>query len=306
MNTGIRPGRPSEVLPHLRIHRFSDIIAQMKTQQFTNLNEHRGVRHFISTRHAGLSPSPYDSLNIGFRTDDEPRNVLENRRRLAAHTGIPLESFVTGKQVHGTKVAVVTEDMRGLGASDYDSALDATDALVTAAPGVCIVVQVADCVPILLYDPIKHAAGAVHAGWRSTVQGIAVKTVETMIDQFGSRPEDIVAGIGPSIGPCCYEVGPEVVVEIAEAFGGSDGLISRRSDSGKAHLDLWAANRRQLLASGLRGSAIEEASCCTRCNSDLFFSARTSRVTGRFAAGIMLLDEACAECTAVHCSGCRD
>ena len=118
-------------------------------------------------------------------------------------------------------------------------------------------------------------------------------------------PETIVAGIGPSIGPCCYEVGPEVVQQVLESFGGSDGLLTPQSEGGRAYFNLWAANRKQLLDSGVPDGAIEESRLCTRCNSDLFFSARSSRVTGRFAAGIVLLDEMCAECTAMHCSGCR-
>lgn len=257
---------------------------------FDRLASFPEIRHFVSTRLGGCSFPPFESLNIAFHTADEPAYVLQNRQRLLAHLGIPLEYLTTAKQVHGNDVAVVTSDMRGSGACDYNSAIEATDALITNVPNTCLMIQVADCPPILLYDPGRQVIAAVHAGWRGSAQLITLKTVRTMVDHFDCQPKDIVACIGPSIGPCCYEVGPEVVYTVREAMGSLDGLAEPSTSSDRFHLDLWEANRRQLIEAGIQEQNIEVAQICTRCKSDLFFSERSCRGTGRFGAGIMLTE----------------
>ncbi|MCL6628842.1 MAG: peptidoglycan editing factor PgeF [Armatimonadetes bacterium] len=258
---------------------------------FDRLASFPEIRHFVSTRLGGCSSPPFESLNIAFHTADELAHVLQNRQRLLAHLGIPLEYLTTAKQVHGNDVAVVTSDMRGSGACDYDSAIEATDALITNVPNTCLMVQVADCPPILLYDPGRQVIAAVHAGWRGSAQLITLKTVRTMVDHFDCQPKDIVACIGPSIGPCCYEVGPEVVYTVRETMGSLDGLAEPSTSSDRFHLDLWEANRRQLIEAGIREHNIEVAQICTRCKSALFFSERSCRGTGRFGAGIMLTEQ---------------
>ena len=146
----------------------------------------------------------------------------------------------------------------------------------------------ADCVPVLLYDPVHHAAGVVHAGWKGTVAEIGRKTVQRMGETFGSRPQDILAGIGPSIGACCFEVGEEVAAAFRAAFPEAPGLLSH-SPEGKRTIDLWAANRLQLEAAGLLPAHIDSADVCTKCNAGLFFSYREEHgTTGRFAAWIAL------------------
>lgn len=235
--------------------------------------------HFISTRSGGVSKPPFDTLNISFNVPDEPKNVLYNRNLLAQALGIKLGNMTTAKQVHGNKVAIITKELCGRGAKDHASALDGIDAMVTNCPNICIIVQVADCVPILLFDPSRRVVGVVHAGWRGTVLNIAGKTVKSMIKKFRSNPRNILAGIGPSIGPCCYEVGKEVL----------DHDVPAEIRDGKSYFDLWEANKKQLADEGIPFSNIEVSRICTKCNSDKFFSARAGKgLTGRFGAGIML------------------
>lgn len=250
-----------------------------------HLSKYPGIIHFVSTRTGGVSPPPFDSLNLGFGTKDQPSRVLKNRQILAEAVGVPLANFTLGKQVHGDNIAVVTSELRGRGSHDYENALDATDGLVTDVPGTCLMVLLADCVPLLFYDPVHKAIGAVHAGWKGTVRQIGRRAVDTMAEHYGSRPGDIVVGIGPSIGPCCYEVGPEVIAQAEESFGETVGLVD-----GNGHLNLWEANLRQLLEAGIPEANIEVAGICTRCNADRFFSERKQPGTGRFGVGIMLVE----------------
>jgi len=238
--------------------------------------------HFISTRGGGASDPPFDKLNLSFNVSDDPKHVASNRKLLSSALGFNVESLTTAKQVHGNKVAIITKDMRGKGSNDHASALNGIDAMVTDIPGILLMVQVADCVPLLFYDPKRKVIAATHAGWRGTVLKIAKNTVDTMIKQYRSDPTHIYVGIGPSIGPCCYEVGREVLREA------SKDLIKTRN--GKNYFDLWEANKSQLIETGIPASNIEVSQLCTLCNSDTFFSSRAGGgVTGRFGAGIMLV-----------------
>jgi hypothetical protein len=178
--------------------------------------------------------------------------------------------------------------MRGRGASDHDSALDGIDAMVTNVPDICLMIQVADCVPILFYDPVKKVIAAAHAGWRGTVLKIARNTVNIMVKKYKSDPDNIYAGIGPSIGPCCYQVGHEVVHEVTRDLKNEKGLIKIRNDL--SYFDLWEANKRQIIEAGVPGSNIEVSGICTKDDCDTFFSSRAMNgMTGRFGAGIMLV-----------------
>jgi hypothetical protein len=234
---------------------------------FENLSHKKGIVHFISTRNGGVSHAPFDTLNISFNVSDDPKNVIKNRKLLAEAVGFDAASIVTAKQVHDNKVAFVTKDMKGKGAFDFTSALDGIDAMVTNVPKICLMVQTADCVPILMYDPVKKVIGAVHAGYKGTVLKIAENTVKSMIKQFRCDPRHIYVGIGPSIGPCCYEV-----------------------EKGKKVFDLWKANRSQIEECGVPVPNIEVAGICTNDKTDTFFSFRAGKgTTGRFAAGIMLI-----------------
>jgi YfiH family protein len=185
-------------------------------------------------------------------------------------------------QTHSSRVQVVGIDTKPEDLAD-------TDALITQTPGRCLCVLSADCVPILLYDPVRRAVGAVHAGWRGTVGKILTHTVRAMQATFGSQPTDMLAGIGPSISPEMYEVGSEVLEAALEAFGEAPGLVKQENGSDKGYFNLWESNRRQLLQLGLKPQSIEVAGICTYQHSDRYFSARrSSNQAGRFAAGIML------------------
>lgn len=257
--------------------------------RFQNLSKQVGVNHFVSTRIGGLSLPPYESLNLGFHVGDVPETVLKNRECLATTIKIPLSDFTVAKQIHSGTVTIVTEQMKGCGAADYDTAVEATDAMITAVPGLCLVVLTADCVPLLLFDPRTRVVAAVHAGWRGSVKLIARKTVEILNQEFNCDPADLLVGIGPSIGPGNYEIGPEVISQVEDTLGNTEGYISRELPDGKGYFNLWEANRRQIMEAGIPTQNIEVARICTYCNAHLFFSARHDKgKTGRFGTGIML------------------
>ena len=256
---------------------------------FESLLRLAGVNHFISTRLGGVSNYPFESLNMGFHVDDDPRAVLANRKELCRQAGVPLVNLTTAKQVHGSTVAVVTGAMKGRGSDDFNLALNDTDAMVTDVPGVCLMVVVADCVPVLLADPVSRAVGVAHAGWRGTIAGISRRTEEMLYKNYGCRPQDIVVGIGPSIGPCCYQVGQEVFERFKTGFGSQAVKAEEDTGSSGNYVDLWETNRMQLLGAGVPPENIEVSRVCTCCNHHRFFSARRcGGTTGRFGAGIML------------------
>jgi len=256
---------------------------------FNNLLGYRGIGHFVSTRVGGHSTSPYDSLNLSFNVGDDPENVRKNRERLVEALGIPLNSVTTAKQIHDDCVKVVSQELRGRGCVDYDGAIDGTDAMVTNVPNTCLMILLADCVPLLFYDPSKEVIGVAHSGWKGTIRLIAQTTVKALQDHFGCSTQDIFVGIGPSAGPCCYQVGPEVISQVERVFGTKQHLITHRSADGKGYLDLWEANLRQLIAAGIPEENIEIAEACTCHDPSVFFSYRHAKgKTGRFGAGIFI------------------
>ncbi len=241
-----------------------------------------GIVHAVSTRHGGVSRGPFQGLNVGIQVGDDPQAVLENRRRLCEAAGVGLDSLVAAAQVHGNAVAWVTEAHRGRGARDAASALPDTDALITDSAGVTLIAFSADCPLIALVDPMRRAIGVAHASRRGTLGRIAARTVRAMERFLGCRPSDLVAAIAPSIGPCCYEVGDEVLAEARAALPGAERFFTQRE--GRWHMDLWAANAAQLAEAGLARERIELPTICTCCRPDEFFSHRASRGrTGRFA-----------------------
>jgi YfiH family protein len=234
-----------------------------------------GVVHGISTRAGGVSEGRCASLNTSYSVGDETSRVDENIDRLAAALGARREELVSAYQVHGRAVTVVDETTATVPRPKCD-------VLVTRSPGRTLMLRYADCTPVLLVDPGRQAVAIVHAGWRGSAARAASAAVEALAEAFGSRPTDLVAGIGPAIGPCCYEVGNDVV----EAFGPErQGLFA----GGK--LDLWAANQQALTEAGVDESQIEVARICTRCQSDRFFShrANNSQPAGRFAGLIRIV-----------------
>jgi YfiH family protein len=256
---------------------------------FENLLRYEAVGHFVSTRVGGRSTAPYDSLNLSFNAGDAPEDVRKNRERLAEAIDIPMNSMTTAKQIHDDHVKVVSKELRGKGSLDFDGAINGTDAMVTNVPDTCLMVLLADCVPLLLYDPSKKVIGVIHAGWKGTLRRIVQATVRTLQNHFGSSTRDIVVGIGPSVGPCCYQVGQEVISLAEQVFGTTQDIIRNRSADGKGHLDLWKANKKQLLDAGIPEENIEMAETCTCHHSDVFFSYRHEKgKTGRFGAGIFI------------------
>jgi YfiH family protein len=256
---------------------------------FENLLPFKEIGHFVSTRTGGFSEFPYHSLNLGLHVGDDPDNVMKNRRRLAEALEIPLDQFTLARQIHSGNVRIISDELRGSGSTDHENAVEDTDAMVTDTPEICLIVLVADCVPMLFFDPSMRAVGVAHAGWRGTLQSAASNTVTAMKEAFGSSPANIKVGIGPSIGPCCYRVGPEVISMVESMLHGKSEYILNESKDGKGYLDLWKANLEGLLRAGIERENIEIAMRCTCHEPDLFFSYRRQKAdTGRFAAGIML------------------
>lgn len=256
--------------------------------QFDNLlSFDDSVLHFLTTRNQMLPPSEENYFTIGLNGIVDNQTVLLNRKQIAEQFNFPSNSYVFASQVHGNRVAIVNDEDRGKGAFNRESYLCDVDAMITDRKGICLVTQAADCVPILFFDPIKKIIGAAHAGWKGTVSKIPSEMIKTFASEFNSNPADIVVGIGPSIGSCCYEVGVEVVELVREAFGTTDGLILENYKFTKPVFDLWEANRRTLVESGIKPENIELAGLCTKCHSNFFFSARTGD-KGRFGAGIIL------------------
>lgn len=255
--------------------------------KFDLLEHYHEVRHFVTTRDGGFSPEPFNGFNLGFGTDDNPEFVGKNRQALAEATGIPLDWFVFPRQTHSCNIVNIEEAHKGKGVFTRDDAISDTDALITNKKNICLMIQVADCVPVLLLDSANSVIAAIHAGWRGTVKEIVSKTIGKMNSLYSTNPEDIIACIGPSIGQCCYEVGDEVknsFLNISDAY--AEAFIENGK---KPYLDLWKANKLQLLKAGVSENNIEVAGLCTKCNHEKFFSSRHGKGnTGRFAAGIML------------------
>lgn len=225
-----------------------------------------GFANAFSTRSGGVSPFPSGSLNLAGFDEDSAENIRENRRRFFRLLGGEWR-FAGSWQVHGATVRVVT------GAEESGSESERCDAQVTNTPRVLLGVKTADCVPVLLGDRRTGACAAVHAGWRGTLAGIAREALARLREEFGTRPEDVRAAIGPAALACCYEVGPEVVAAFRETFEDADSLFTPTRD-GRALVDLQRANREQLLAGGVAAERIHILPLCTICRPDLFFSHR--------------------------------
>lgn len=239
----------------------------------SSLLDGSGVRHGFSTRIGGVSPAPWDSLNLGVGRGDDMDRVRENYRRFCAALGVDEHRAVLSKQVHEDNVRHVTAEDCGKGLfrnRDYTS----VDAMVTDTPGIPLVVFSADCGILLLHDPDAGCVGAVHAGWRGCAAGIVEKTVREMVRLLGARPERILAAVGPCIGKCCFETDGDVPEAMrASALGPEAGpYLERRGP--KYHVDLAGLNRQWLLHAGVAPEHIDICGLCTACRPDLFWSHR--------------------------------
>ncbi len=248
-----------------------------------------GADAAVTARSGGVSSGPYATLNLSLSVGDDPGHVLENRRRLAAAFGAAPGDFVFARQVHGAGVAVVAEADRGSGAQSLDDAIPGADALVTTSPGVVLAILTADCVPIVLHDPVAGVLACVHAGWRGTVARVTAAALAAMRG-LGTRPSDVVAGIGPAVGADRYQVGPEVHQAVTRSFGPASAGFIRPDPSGAGRwlLDLPSANRHALRQAGVPGARIHAADIPTGPVPGHFFSDRTARPCGRLALAARL------------------
>ena len=248
-----------------------------------------GAAHGFSTRLGGVSPAPWDSLDLGANRGDDPANVRENFSRFCAAVGADVNALVKNRQVHSDRVRPVTradvmDDPAAPGVFEADG-------LVTNDPGICLTVFSGDCIPILLYDPKARVIAAAHAGWRGTATGIAARAAEAMVRDYGCAPEHILAAIGPGIGTCCFETHADVPDGLRAGLGAdAEPYIHPLPGGEKFKVDLKGANARWLERSGLRPEHIALCPACTACDLDTFWSHRVQgNVRGSMAAVIQLV-----------------
>lgn len=246
-----------------------------------------GVRHGFSTRLGGVSEGMWASLNLGVSRGDDPDHVRENYRRFFAAIGVEGGRLAMTNQIHGGAVRTVTT--ADLKADPYDKVTYEADGLMTDLPGVALVIYSADCIPILFYDPERRVIAAVHAGWRGTAAGIATAAVTRMKDVYGCRSENILAAIGPGIGPDCFETHEDVPNAMTAALSTAVLQHIKIKENGKFSVDLKGVNAMRLEQAGLDPAHIAVSQVCTACDQERFWSHRrqgTSR--GSMAAAIQL------------------
>ena len=243
---------------------------------FKNLENTGLVRHGFSTRLGGVSEGFLGSMNLSFTRGDDPEKVRENFRRMGTAIGFETKDLVLSDQTHTTNVRLVTEEDRGKGFDKEKDYAD-TDGLITNVPGLMLVTIYADCVPLYFVDPVHKAIGLSHSGWKGTVHRMGKVTLERMAEEFGTRPEDVQAAIGPSICQDCYEVSEDVARAFMDEFADQlDDRLVYRKGNGKYQLNLWSANERILLKAGIRPEHLSITNVCTCCNHELLFSHRAS------------------------------
>lgn len=249
------------------------------------LFEGHGVIHAALTRQGGISPSPWDSLNLGGTVGDDSARVFENRKRAFEAVQLSFDSLFDVWQVHSDRVVVANTPRLA------SEAIQQADAILTNKPDVTLFMRFADCVPIYLYDPCKRVVGLAHAGWVGTIKRITGKAVRTMVATFGCQPDEIIAGIGPSIAAHHYPVGADVVTQVRAAFGThAESLLFSIQDGQPetgVKFDLWEANRLILEQEGVK--QVELSGLCTACHTEDWYSHRSENGrTGRFGALIAL------------------
>ncbi|MCK4800898.1 MAG: peptidoglycan editing factor PgeF [Anaerolineales bacterium] len=247
----------------LRYFQFESLAAEKVTQA-------------IFTRLGGISPRPWDSLNLGSTVGDDLDRVAGNKHKVLESIGFSESRLAQIHQVHSARVIKIE------GPAVDKSRLIPGDAMITDIRDLLMLMRFADCVPIYIYDPVNHAAALAHAGWKGTVQGIARETVRALEKEYGSNPKDLLAGIGPSIGPDHYQIGDDVIQEVKNAYGDTWSQVLKFDHDG-VKLNLWRANEIALEYAGVKN--IEIAGICTACETGDWFSHRAEKgKTGRFAA----------------------
>ncbi|MCI7107184.1 MAG: peptidoglycan editing factor PgeF [Agathobacter sp.] len=249
------------------------------------------VEHAFTTRGGGVSRGIYESLNLSFTRGDDPEAVMENYRRLAHVFGKEPDAFVCSDQTHTTNVLRVDRSCAGYGVTRERPYTD-VDGLITDEAGLILSTFYADCVPLFFVDPVHHAIGLSHSGWRGTVGRMGAVTLEAMEREFGSEPEQIFAAVGPSICQDCYEVSADVANAFCREFAGHEREIMLDKGNGKYQLDLWKCNEIVLLEAGIRREQLAVTNICTCCNSRLLFSHRASHgKRGNLGAFLMLREK---------------
>ncbi len=245
--------------------------------------EAQGVQIGFSARKGGVSDSPYKSLNLGFHVGDKPEKVLENRSRWLSEWGATWSDFVMGEQVHGTQVVWVDKKSGGRGACSLETVITKVDGLLTQSD-IGLMAMFADCVPIYFFHPNIGAVGIAHAGWKGTLGKICLNVLTELVDA-GGKIEDCWVALGPSIGPCCYEV--DQVLADRFNFNFEQPSFLNPLGSERFSLDLGQANRSLLLEAGIKPDSLWMASTCTACNCESFFSHRREGApTGRMSGWI--------------------
>ncbi len=248
--------------------------------QFDSFPDDGRIQHAVFSRQGGVSPAPFDSLNLSVSVADEKDRVYANRRLAYGIVGRDTGTVVHTSLVHGNRVGRVTSRDNGRWLPD-------TDAIITDEHGCALTMNYADCAPIFLYDPVCGAIGLGHAGWQGAVKDVPGEMVRAMQAEFGSDPADLLAAVGPCIGVCCYEVDEPLVSQVRAAFDTHQQLLIPQADSHRPHFDLSLANAQNLANAGV--PQIEQSGFCTACRTDLFFSHRAEHgKTGRFGTIFVL------------------
>ncbi len=267
----------------LRAHLADDLLYYT----FPSFDAIDGVHHGFSTRLGGVSTDRFASMNLSFTRGDDRDAVTENFRRFCAAIGTRAEDVVISAQTHTTNVYNVTAADRGRGIT-RDRGYTDIDGLITDEPNLVLCTQYADCVPLFFADPVRRVVATSHAGWRGTVGGIGRVTVDRMVSDYGCHRDDIICGIGPSIGVCCFEVDEPVYTEFCKIPQFDSGCYTD-DGNGKFHIDLWEVNRRILMDAGVSGDHITVTDLCTRCHPDVLWSHRAcGNDRGSLAAFISL------------------
>jgi YfiH family protein len=248
-------------------------VGSIKYYRFASF-EDKGIYHAFFTRHGGISPAPWKSLNFGASVGDDGKRVLQNKQIALSSIGIGINTVYDLYQVHSNDI-VITDHALPPGEEHIKA-----DAMITRMPGVTLLMRFADCVPLLFFDPINRVVGLAHAGWKGTINNIAGKTVKKMKTSYGTDPDSLLVGIGPSIGPDHYSIRADVEEQVKSSFGDlSKQLLV--SDQGRTYFDLWKANILNLTGVGV--NKVEVAGICTQCRLDEWYSHRGEHgETGRF------------------------
>ena len=275
----------NDPMNHITVHECGGVVCLT----FPILEQLPGIVHGFSTRLGGVSQGDVGTMNLSFSRESSRQNVEENYRRLAKAIGYEPERLVCSRQTHTTNVRVVTEEDCGIGfcrSGEYDN----IDGLVTNVPGIPLMTFYADCVPLLLADPVHRAIGCAHSGWRGTAANMGKAALEVMKREYGTEAKDVITAIGPSICQDCYEVSEDVIDQFREVYHRKIWPdLFYEKQNGKFQLNLWEACRQNFLMAGVLPEHISLPDLCTCCNPKFLFSHRASRGNrGNLAAVVML------------------